>query len=87
MQTITCPRFVLFDIQKEKRSCDTRFLLTEDREEEPAIQVFTRSHFTVRTTAQEQKSERELKVQEGERGGGENSRWMLSGSRGQRVLH
>lgn len=64
-----------------------RFLLTGDREQETGIQVFTRSHFTARTTAQEQKSERKPKVQEGERGGGENSRWMLSGSRGQRVLH
>lgn len=78
--------FLLFDIQPQIRSRDARFLLAEDGEEEAAVQAFTRSHFTVWKTGKEQTSAREPNAQ-GERGGGENSRWMLSGLRGQRVLH
>lgn len=66
--------FLLFDIQPQNRSRDAPFLLTEDGEEEAAIQVFTRSRFTAWKTGKEHKSAREKEVQERRKG----RRWKQS---------
>lgn len=82
----------LFYVLQQQQSWDhdESFLLTEGRAQgNHPSNSFHQQQLSREKKGRENENEaKESKpVQEGERGAGENSRWMLSGLRGQHVLH
>lgn len=95
LNTDLSPRlFALFSLQQTVNHGfpGASFLLTEDGERErrrskSAPLPAELSTEKGREREEEEEAKERERVQEGERGAGENSRWMLSGLRGQHVLH